>query len=93
MPNRPNRISGCYRRFAGREIVNRQKYFCRRALGVPPEINKHSMPSLQIYRFVGGIVVFDALVFEFIGLAMLVLCLAVLAFPSLRPPVRHARDY
>jgi hypothetical protein len=58
-----------------------------------PEINKHSMPSLQIYRFVGGIVVFDALVFEFIGLAMLVLCLAVLAFPSRRPPVRHARDH
>jgi hypothetical protein len=38
-------------------------------------------------------VVFDALVFAFIGLAMLVLFLIVLAFPSRRPPVRHARDY
>jgi hypothetical protein len=51
------------------------------------------MPSLQIYRFVGEIAVFDALVFEFIGLAMLVLCLAALAFPSRRPPVRQLRDY
>jgi hypothetical protein len=36
--------------------------------------------------------VFDALVFEFMGLAMLALCLVVLAFPSRRRPVRHARD-
>lgn len=36
---------------------------------------------------------FDALVFEFIGLAMLGLCLVVTAFPARRPPVGHARRY
>ena len=36
------------------------------------------MASLQLYRFVGGIAV-DALVFEFMGLAMLALCIIVLA--------------
>ena len=36
---------------------------------------------------------FDALVFEFIGLAILGLCLVVIAFPSRRPPVGHARRY
>jgi hypothetical protein len=35
----------------------------------------------------------DALVFEFMGLAMLALCIAVIAVPSRRPPARHARDY
>jgi hypothetical protein len=49
------------------------------------------MASLQIYRFVGGIAV-DALVFEFMGLAMLGLCIVVLAVPSRRPPARYTRD-
>jgi hypothetical protein len=35
----------------------------------------------------------DALVFEFIGLAMLALCVVVLAVPSRQPPAPHARDY
>jgi hypothetical protein len=43
--------------------------------------------------FVGGITVFDALVFEFMGLALLALCVVVLAVPSRRPPARHARDH
>jgi hypothetical protein len=34
----------------------------------------------------------DALVFEFMGLAMLALCLVVLAVPSRRPPARHTSD-
>jgi len=42
--------------------------------------------------FVGGIAV-DALVFEFVGFAMLALCVVVLAVPSRRPPARHIRDY
>jgi hypothetical protein len=50
------------------------------------------MASLQIYRFVGGIAV-DALVFEFMGLAMLALCLVVLAVPARRPRGRHVSDY
>jgi hypothetical protein len=36
----------------------------------------------------------DALVFEFMGLAMLALCVVVLAVPgSQRPPGRRLRDY
>jgi len=42
--------------------------------------------------FVGGFAV-DALVFEFMGLAMLALCVVVLAVPSRRPPARPIRDY
>jgi hypothetical protein len=49
------------------------------------------MASLQIYRFVGGIAV-DTLVFEFMGLAMLALCVVVLAVPSRRPPARYMSD-
>jgi hypothetical protein len=35
----------------------------------------------------------DALVFEFMGLAMLALCVVVLAIPSRRPPTRRISDY
>jgi hypothetical protein len=52
---------------------------------------------LQIYGFAklsvfGGIAV-DALVFEFMGLAILALCIVVLAVPSRRPPARQLSDY
>jgi hypothetical protein len=36
--------------------------------------------------------VFDALVFEFMGLAILALCVIVLVVPVQRRPARHARD-
>jgi hypothetical protein len=39
-----------------------------------------------------GIAVFDALVFEFMGLVMLALCVVVLAIPSRRPAARHFAD-
>jgi hypothetical protein len=35
----------------------------------------------------------DTLVFEFMGFAMLALCVVVLAVPSQRPPARRIRDY
>jgi hypothetical protein len=35
----------------------------------------------------------DAFAFEFVGLMIIALCLAVLAIPSGRRPSRHARDY
>jgi hypothetical protein len=41
--------------------------------------------------FLGGIVV-DALVFEFIGLAMVGLCIVVLAVPSQRRSSRRLSD-
>jgi hypothetical protein len=51
------------------------------------------MAPRQICRFVGGIAV-DAFVFEFMGLAMLALCVIVLAVPSSRQPsARRPRDY
>jgi hypothetical protein len=37
--------------------------------------------------------VFDAFVFEFMGLAMLALCVVVLALPSGRRSARHARHH
>jgi hypothetical protein len=49
------------------------------------------MAPLQIYRFVGGTAV-DGLVFEFMGLAMLALCVVVLAVPARRTPARRFRD-
>jgi hypothetical protein len=58
---------------------------------VATSFNKRSTPSPQIYRFAGGITVFDALVFEFMGLAMLGLCIVVIATPSRRAPVGRAR--
>jgi hypothetical protein len=50
------------------------------------------MASFQIYRFAGGIAVVDALVFEFMGLAILALCVIVLVVPAQRRPARHGRD-
>jgi hypothetical protein len=35
----------------------------------------------------------DALVFEFMGLAMLTLCIVVLAVPSQQRPARRIRDH
>jgi hypothetical protein len=55
------------------------------------EINKRSISSPQIYQF-GGIAVFEALVFEFMGLAMVALCVVVLLVPPQRHPARHTRD-
>ena len=42
--------------------------------------------------WLGEFFVFDALVFEFMGLAMLALCIIVLAVPSGRRPSRRVSD-
>lgn len=41
----------------------------------------------------GEFIVLDVLVFKFMGLAMLALCIVVLATPSQRRRSRHVRDY
>jgi hypothetical protein len=41
----------------------------------------------------GGTIVFDVLVFEFMGLAMLALCVIVLATPSVRRRSRRVSDH
>jgi hypothetical protein len=92
MPSRPSRISVSCRRFAGRESLTVDKAFAGPRRGARPEINKQSVACLQIYRFAGGIAVFDALVFEFMGLAILALCVIVLLVPARRRPTRHIRD-
>jgi hypothetical protein len=92
MPIRPNRTSACCKPFAERESLTVAATIAGALAALPPEIKKRSIPSHQFYRFSGRIVVFDALVFEFMGLAVLALCVVVLAIPSQRRPGRHARD-
>src|ERR1700722_5028003 len=92
MATRPNRINACCKRFAERESLTLPPNIRHRFRPHGPGINRRSMASLQIYRFVGGIAV-DALVFEFMGLAMLALCLVVLAVPARRPRGPRVSDY
>jgi hypothetical protein len=46
-----------------------------------------------LYRFVSGGAAVDALVFEFIGLAMVGLCIVVLAVPAERRSSRRLSDF
>jgi hypothetical protein len=92
MPNRPNRISACCGRSAEHEPLTFDLAFAGLHRTRPLEINKPSIACSQIYRFAGGIAVFDALVFEFMGLAILALCVIVLVVPAQRRPFRPARD-
>jgi hypothetical protein len=45
-----------------------------------------------LYRFIAGEIAVDALVFEFMGLAMVALCVIVLAVPSGRRASRRYSD-
>ena len=92
MATRPNRINACCKRFAARESLTLRPNIRHRFRPHGPGINRRSMASLQIYRFVGGIAV-DALVFEFMGLAMVALCVIVLAVPSGRRATRRPSDF
>jgi hypothetical protein len=92
MPTRPNRTSGCFKRFAARESLTVDQTIAGAFAALPAEIKKRSIPCHQFYGFGGGIIVLDGLVFEFMGLAVLALCVVVLAIPSQRRPGRHARD-
>jgi hypothetical protein len=46
-----------------------------------------------LYRFISGGIAVDALVFEFMGLAMVALCVIVLAVPSGRRSSRRLSDF
>jgi len=54
-----------------------------------------SIALRQIYRFVWEIFLVDALVFEFMGLAIVGLCIIVLVVPSTRrqPGRQQLRDF
>lgn len=94
MPSRPNRTSACCRRFAGHKSLTLDETIAAAPRALPAEINKRSIRSLQVYRFgLGGIAVFDAFVFEFMGLAMFALCVVVLAAPSGRRPTGRVSDH
>jgi hypothetical protein len=92
MPIRPDPSNACFKHFAERESLTVAPTIAGALAALLPEINKRSIPSQQVYRFDGRIVVIDGLVFEFMGLAILALCVIVLASPSQRRPGRHARD-
>jgi hypothetical protein len=93
MPIHPNLTSRCCKPSAERDSLTFRPPFPAAGRGEWEEINKRSTAFLQIYRFVEEITV-DGLVFEFMGLAMLGLCVIVLAVPSSqRPRGRQIRDY
>jgi len=56
------------------------------------ELRNGQLPTDKSNGLPGDFAV-DALVFEFMGLAMLALCIIVLAVPSQRRPPRHLGDY
>jgi hypothetical protein len=64
----------------------------KRSAPAAPKLTKGQRAPDKSNGLLGGIAV-DVLVFEFMGLAMLALCLVVLAVPSQRQPSRRVRDY
>jgi hypothetical protein len=92
MRRRQNRTSACFRRFAARESLTFRPTFGETARAPCQQLRSGQLLPDKSIGFVGGFAV-DALVFEFMGLAMLALCVVVLAVPSRRPPVRRIRDF
>ncbi len=60
---------------------------------VTTTINRPSIRSRQVYRILRGEVAVDALVFEFMGLAMIALCVIVVAIPAARRASGRVREY
>jgi hypothetical protein len=93
MPIRLSRTNACCRRFAERETLTFRPTF-----DVADGALRQKLTSDQRvpYKSTGLFreIAVDALVFEFIGLAMLALCVIVLAVPSSRrPPGRRIGNY
>ena len=64
----------------------------KRSAPAAPKLTKGQRAPDKSNGLLGGIAV-DVLVFEFMGLTMLALCLVVLAVPAQRQPSRRVRDY
>jgi hypothetical protein len=92
MRTHPNRTSACFKRFAGPESLTLRPTFGTAVRRQRRELTNGQLLPYKSIGLVGGIAV-DVLVFEFMGLAMLALCVVVLAVPARRPPARPARDY
>jgi hypothetical protein len=73
-------------------VLKRPCTIRRQAIALIPQINKRSTRPRQLYRFISGRIAVDALVFEFVGLAMVGLCIIVLAVPSGRRSSRRFSD-
>jgi hypothetical protein len=85
MPTRRSRINACCRRFAAHEPLTFRPIFGA-ADGTPRQKLRSGQrlhyKSTGLFREIAV----DALVFEFMGLAMVALCIIVLAVPSSRRP-------
>jgi hypothetical protein len=93
MPSRPSLTSACCRRFAERKSLT-----FRQTLGAVGGAHSRKLRAGQslLNKSIGllGRFSVDALVFEFMGLAMIALCVIVLVVPSTRRPVgRQLRDF
>ena len=91
MRSRPNRTSACCRRFAGREALTLRATFAAADPASGCELTNGQWLPYKPIVLLGDFAV-DALVFEFMGLAILALCVVVLAVPSGRRPARQIRD-
>ena len=92
MPTRLSRTSACCRRFAGREALTVDATIAGAVCALPLNLtNDQSFPDKSIGLL--GEFVMDAFAFEFIGMAMIALCLVVLAIPSGRRPSGRVRHY
>ena len=92
MRRRPNRTSAYFRRFAARESLTLRPTISEAIRAPCQELRNGQLLPYKSTGLSGGKAV-DALVFEFIGLAVLALCVVVLAVPSRRPPAQRIRDY
>jgi hypothetical protein len=91
MASRPNRTSACCRHFAGRESLTLRATFTAGNRTHGCELTNGQWLPYKPIVLLGDFAV-DALVFEFMGLAILALCVVVLAVPSGRRPARQTRD-
>jgi hypothetical protein len=93
MPTRRSRTNACCRRFAERETLTFRPTFGAAAGALRQKLTGDQWVPYKSTGLFREIAV-DALVFEFIGLAMLALCVIVLAVPSSRrPPGRRIGNY
>jgi hypothetical protein len=93
MRNHLNRTNGCFRRFAGLEPLTCHSTSDEATPAGSRELRNGQSLAYKSNGLQGELAV-DALVFEFMGLAILALCVVVLAVPSSRrPSARHISDY
>jgi len=92
MRRHPSRTSVCNRHFAGRKSLTLRRLLGAKRLALGQMLSRGQRLPYKSTGLLGRCAV-DALVFEFMGLAMLALCVIVLVVPSTRQPSgRHASE-